>query len=861
MLRRCYLRTGRPTGKPCEGSLFPNLRHFRIGGGLVYPTPYADSSDFDTSRLRSSPESPIKKLPTVSTMRGIDLDLPPSSPINEHKPADIYSTPPAVQSKHPQFPSTPRAKATCSDDEMEASDGLAYTVVDTPGKGRRIVFRNKQLDLDSDIPFRSPVLIKEKTATPRKPIEVPVSIQRWLGAPSLSSTSENRKSKRLNRVRKEKVKKRLAVFSDPPNRESKSVSYEAVWGDAGRVLRPSQKDTLVAVNVQISQQPNFDDPFSQVHWPDAQFPWVIADRELEVDDKARRGRELSLIERYLASETEDGSEGDEDTQMPWVEVGCVPEKQAASKPNDASRPAKVWVPTDPSDALTALLSQQTARRVAVKVKALEQPRTYNPPERPKGKSEGEDLEEEELAKLKAKEEEKSTEKERLRESMRSLEREHGKERDKPPIALLAAPMSLAMRSPTISTSDGDKDGDGEDTIACICKRGDDGRGMVQCDNCNTWHHLDCVKKKPSEVRDKWYCWRCPEGEDPRMGPHPMFSLNTPSAPLSPNLPSQRSNVPVYQGPGLLQPSPIIDMSRRSASSTVPTSQPQSLMTSFYPIAPTPAVPHKTPPPKVAPLAKPGAPLYTGSDLGVKTTPEAGPSVADTPGGYRPPLLDELAPIGADVHSSPARTLGLRFAPPYPGCNPMVHGTPGGRRDPIMLPGVGMSGGPFPYYNPNRPWHNYPGPNFMTPQGPTRVQFAPYQAPHSTLPSVQTDPLFIHYEHDAPKTTAHHGGSVSGLGPTVPLRPTRATRKKSKKGAGPGAESAEESRSGSIGEVAGAGSSAPGDMELMMTTTPPSIVVPLATEDVKMQADSSHPNPAHPSAAMDDPSNLQTESSY
>ena len=81
-------------------------------------------------------------------MGGINLELPPSSPINERKPADIYSTPPAAQSKHPQSPSTPRAKPTCSD---EVSDGLAYPVIDTPGKGRRVVFRNKQLDLDFDL--------------------------------------------------------------------------------------------------------------------------------------------------------------------------------------------------------------------------------------------------------------------------------------------------------------------------------------------------------------------------------------------------------------------------------------------------------------------------------------------------------------------------------------------------------------------------------------------------------------------------------------------------------------------------------------------------------------------------------------
>ena len=849
---------GRLNGKPGEGSPCQRLRQSRIGGGLVYPTPYADSSDFDPLRLRSSPESPIKKLPTVSATGSIGLELPPSSPIDKHMSADIHSTPQTAQSERPQSPSTPRAKPTCSDNEAQVGDGVAYTVIDIPGKGRRIVFRNKELDPDSGIPFRSPALIKEKTAPSRKEIEVPVIIQRWLSSPSLPSTTENRKLKRLNKGR-ERVKKRLAVFSEPPIRESKHGSYEAVWEDVGRVLRPSQKDTLVAAHVQISQQPNFDDPFSQVQWPDTQFPWSIADRELEVDDKQQRGRELSLIERYLASETEDGSEGDEDTQMPWIAVDRIPGEHTRSRPDDT---AKVWVPTDPSDALTALLSQQAARRVAVKVNALEQPRTYIPPERPKGKSEKERLEEEEFVKLKK---QKSPEKERL---VSSLERGQAKEKAKSPVVGLAAPLSLEVRSPTVSTSDGDKDADGEDVIACICKGGDNGRGMVQCDNCNTWHHLECVKKKPSDVRNKWYCWRCPEGDDPRAGPQPTFSLNTPSATSTPILPPKRSNMLIYQGPALLQPSPIIDMSKRSASSTAPT--PQSPMAPFYPIAPSPAVPHRTPPSKAAPLAKPGAPLYAGPDPGVGTTPGAGPTAADTPGGYRPPSLDELAPIGVDMHGSPSRTLGLRFAPPYPGFNPMVHGTPGGRRDPIMLPGVGLSGGPFPYYNPGRPWHNYPGPNFMTPQGPTRVQFAPYQAPQSTLPPVQTDPLFIHYEHDAPKTTAHHGGSGSGNGgggvsgpaaaaPTVPPRATRATRKRSKKSAGgPGAESAEESRSGSIGDGAGAGSSAPGDME--MTITPPPVVVLLVTEDVKMEADSTHADPAHSSTTMDDPSNVQTESS-
>ena len=40
---------------------------------------------------------------------------------------------------------------------------MAYTVDDTPGKGCQIAFRNKELDPDSGIPFRLPVLIKESS--------------------------------------------------------------------------------------------------------------------------------------------------------------------------------------------------------------------------------------------------------------------------------------------------------------------------------------------------------------------------------------------------------------------------------------------------------------------------------------------------------------------------------------------------------------------------------------------------------------------------------------------------------------------------------------------------------------------------
>jgi len=55
------------------------------------------------------------------------------------------------------------------------------------------------------------------------------------------------------------------------------------------------------------------------------------------------------------------------------------------------------------------------------------------------------------------------------------------------------------------------DSDGEE-ILCICRGKDDGRELVQCDDCRTWYHLECLGIKDiAELRreeDPWYCHNC-----------------------------------------------------------------------------------------------------------------------------------------------------------------------------------------------------------------------------------------------------------------------------------------------------------------------------------------------------------------
>lgn len=55
------------------------------------------------------------------------------------------------------------------------------------------------------------------------------------------------------------------------------------------------------------------------------------------------------------------------------------------------------------------------------------------------------------------------------------------------------------------------DGDGEE-ILCICRGRDDGRELVQCDDCRTWYHLECLGIKDiadlGREEDPWYCHNC-----------------------------------------------------------------------------------------------------------------------------------------------------------------------------------------------------------------------------------------------------------------------------------------------------------------------------------------------------------------
>ncbi|KAH8101621.1 scaffold protein Nfu/NifU N terminal-domain-containing protein [Cristinia sonorae] len=53
---------------------------------------------------------------------------------------------------------------------------------------------------------------------------------------------------------------------------------------------------------------------------------------------------------------------------------------------------------------------------------------------------------------------------------------------------------------------------GEDEEVCVCKGMDDGRELVQCDDCHTWYHLECIGirsiQELGREEDPWYCEDC-----------------------------------------------------------------------------------------------------------------------------------------------------------------------------------------------------------------------------------------------------------------------------------------------------------------------------------------------------------------
>ncbi|KAI9510697.1 hypothetical protein F5148DRAFT_1177244 [Russula earlei] len=76
---------------------------------------------------------------------------------------------------------------------------------------------------------------------------------------------------------------------------------------------------------------------------------------------------------------------------------------------------------------------------------------------------------------------------------------------------------------------------GGEEILCICRGKDDGRELVQCDDCRTWYHLECLGiKNNAELgreEDPWYCHNCVALMNELPITEPTFALAEEETPL------------------------------------------------------------------------------------------------------------------------------------------------------------------------------------------------------------------------------------------------------------------------------------------------------------------------------------------
>ncbi|KAI0073736.1 hypothetical protein K474DRAFT_1700146 [Panus rudis PR-1116 ss-1] len=295
-----------------------------------------------------------------------------------------------------------------------------------------------------------------------------------------------------------KKRRRLAAFEDSPSRSPPRKLYPVELEGRGRVLldqpinepaphveaaakqRSPRKGKGKATKKrgQVAEDTPKEPEMLQPNWPDNEFPWSMRARERAELAKLESAERLKWIERFLDRDTDDEDEdGDDQALGPPV----TPEPDDDDVAEDAST-ASGSVPS----------------------KA-----THNP-----GRGKMVPLKSNHLQLSSAGQSKKS---------MLLIPSDPADAR----AALLSkrSVRALAFRRKLERSKERDSD---EDDVVCVCNgRDDDGRELVQCDDCRMWYHLECIGIKDiSELgkeEDPWYCHRCldlptPSASEPTFVP-------------------------------------------------------------------------------------------------------------------------------------------------------------------------------------------------------------------------------------------------------------------------------------------------------------------------------------------------------
>ena len=54
-----------------------------------------------------------------------------------------------------------------------------------------------------------------------------------------------------------------------------------------------------------------------------------------------------------------------------------------------------------------------------------------------------------------------------------------------------------------------------DNVWCLCRKGDNGKCMIQCDLCDEWYHGECVNVT-SKLAEAWTKYHCPRCQTPHL---------------------------------------------------------------------------------------------------------------------------------------------------------------------------------------------------------------------------------------------------------------------------------------------------------------------------------------------------------
>lgn len=196
------------------------------------------------------------------------------------------------------------------------------------------------------------------------------------------------------------------------------------------------------------------------NWPDSEFPWALRVEEHTEKTRATQQERLRWIEKFLDRDSDDDDEGEDEEILPSTMWGQLYE--------DAPMPAR----------------RGRGKMVGLKANPSEGPnkRAFFPSDPADAR-----------AALMSK------------RSVRTLsyrtQRRLMKDRPKT----------------------WEEDSDDEESI-CFCHGRDDGRGLVQCDACQTWYHLQCIGieniRQLGKEEDPWFCKNCTAEEIATRSPSP-----------------------------------------------------------------------------------------------------------------------------------------------------------------------------------------------------------------------------------------------------------------------------------------------------------------------------------------------------